>query len=323
MSPSRTDATHISVLLDEIVEIVDPQPGETLVDATLGLGGHSKALLEREPELRLIGLDQDAAAIEIATQTLEPFGGRVTLVQTNFANIRSTLADMGVESVNAIIADLGVSSLQFDSETRGFSFRFDAPLDMRMDASTESPTAADMLETLSEEEIANVIYQFGEERHSRRIARRIVQRRESGNPVRTTKELAELVERAIPRKPNDKIHPATRTFQALRIAVNVELDVLEKFLEDSIELLAPGGRLAVISFHSLEDRIVKQAFLRFSGRCQCPPRMPVCQCGAVKKVEILTKKPVVPTENEARENPRSRSAKLRAVQKLTANNPRT
>lgn len=166
-----------------------------------------------------------------------------------------------------------------------------------------------------------MIYRFGEERHSRRIARRIVERRESGNPVRTTKALAELVERAIPRKPNDKIHPATRTFQALRIAVNEELDVLERFLGHSVDLLAPGGRLAVISFHSLEDRIVKQAFLRFAGRCQCPPRMPVCQCGAVKKVEILTRKPVVPTENEAIENPRSRSAKLRAVQKLAATNP--
>ena len=322
MSSSGTDATHISVLLNEIVEIVDPQPDELLVDATLGLGGHSKALLERQPGSRLIGLDQDSAAIEIATQILEPFDDRVTLVQTNFAHIRSTLADMGVECVDVIIADLGVSSLQFDSETRGFSFRFVAPLDMRMDASRESPTAAELLETLSEEEIANLIYRFGEERHSRKIARRLVQRREAGNPVRTTKELAELVERALPRRPNDKIHPATRTFQALRIAVNEELEVLEKFLRDSVELLAPGGRLAVISFHSLEDRIVKQAFLRFSGRCQCPPRMPVCQCGAVKKVDILTKKPVVPEDNEARVNPRSRSAKLRAVQKLTANNPR-
>lgn len=321
MNSSRTEATHISVLLEEIVGIVEPRPNELLVDATLGLGGHSKAFLEREPGLRLIGLDQDSAAIEVATKVLKPFGDRVTFVQTNFANIRKALAEIGVKSVNAIIADLGVSSLQFDSETRGFSFRFDAPLDMRMDADSDSPPASELLESWSEEEIANVIYRYGEERHSRRIARRIVQRRESGNPVRTTGELAELVERAIPRKPNDKIHPATRTFQAIRIAVNEELDVLEKFLKDSIELLEPGGRLAVISFHSLEDRIVKQAFLRFSGRCQCPPRMPVCQCGAVKKVDILTKKPVVPGDKEARENPRSRSAKLRAVQTLTANNP--
>ena len=321
MSSSDAEATHISVLLDEILEIVDPQPDEVLVDATLGLGAHSKALLERQPRLRLIGLDQDAAAVENASKTLESFADRLTVVQTNFVNIRTAVTDLGLDRVDAIIADLGVSSLQFDSATRGFSFRFDAPLDMRMDADSDHPTAADLLESLSEEEIANVIYRYGEERHSRRIARRIVQRREAGNPARTTKDLAELVEKAVPRKPNDKIHPATRTFQALRIAVNEELDVLGKFIEDAVDLLAPGGRLAIISFHSLEDRIVKQAFIRLSGRCQCPPRMPVCQCGAVKKIEILTKKPVIPTEREARENPRSRSAKLRAVRKPTADNP--
>ena len=321
MNSSHAEPTHISVLLNEIVEIVAPQPDDVVVDATLGLGGHSKALLERQPELRLIGLDQDADAIKFANESLEPFGDRVTVIQTNFVNIRDAVTGLGVREVNAVIADLGVSSLQFDSETRGFSFRFDAPLDMRMDAESEAPTAAELLETWSEEEIANAIYRFGEERHSRKIARRIVQRREAGNPVKTTKELAEVVERAVPRRHSDKIHPATRTFQALRIAVNGELDVLEKFIEDSIELLAPGGRLAVITFHSLEDRIVKHAFTRFSGRCQCTPRMPVCRCGAKKIVEILTKKPVVPTELETRQNPRSRSAKLRAVRKLTAINP--
>ena len=316
MNLSEGENGHVSVLLKETIDLVDPEPGDVIVDATLGLGGHSREILERQPEARLIGLDQDADAIEIAKRNLEEFGDRVTIVQTNFVNIRGTLSELGIDAVNGIMADLGVSSLQFDSETRGFSFRFDAPLDMRMDAKGEYPTAAELLQTLSQEEIANTIYQFGEERFSRRIARRIVERREAGNPVATTRELAELVERAVPRSKKDKIHPATRTFQALRIAVNNELGVLENFLSDSVESLAPGGRLAVISFHSLEDRIVKQAFLKLSGRCQCPPRLPICQCGAVKKVEILTKKPVVPTETELSENPRSRSAKLRAVRKL-------
>jgi 16S rRNA (cytosine1402-N4)-methyltransferase len=316
MTLSEGENGHVSVLLKETIDLVDPEPGDVIVDATLGLGGHSREILERQPEARLIGLDQDTDAIEIAKRNLEAFGDRVTIVQTNFVNIRGTLSELGIDAVNGIMADLGVSSLQFDSETRGFSFRFDAPLDMRMDAEGEYPTAAELLQTLSQEEIANTIYQFGEERFSRRIARRIVERREAGNPVATTRELAELVERAVPRSKKDKIHPATRTFQALRIAVNNELGVLENFLSDSVESLAPGGRLAVISFHSLEDRIVKQAFLKLSGRCQCPPRLPTCQCGAVKKVEILTKKPVVPTETELSENPRSRSAKLRAVRKL-------
>ena len=318
MPLSEGESGHVSVLRKETVDLIDPQRGDVILDATLGLGGHSRLIFERQPEARLIGLDQDAAAIEIARRNLAEFGGRVTIVHTNFVGVRKALSELGIDAVNGIMADLGVSSLQFDSETRGFSFRFDAPLDMRMDAEGEYPTAAELLATLSEEEIANTIYQFGEERFSRRIARRIVERREAGSPVATTRELAELVERAVPRSKKDKIHPATRTFQALRIAVNNELGVLENFLGDSIESLAPGGRLAVISFHSLEDRIVKQAFLKSSGRCQCPPRLPICRCGAEKKIEILTKKPVVPTETELSENPRSRSAKLRAVRKLLA-----
>lgn len=318
MASSQAGNIHTSVLLDETVELIDPQPNEVVVDATLGLGGHSKALLERQPRAKVIGLDQDAEAIEMARRNLDPFMDRVTIVRTNFSNIVEALSNIGIAQVDAILTDLGVSSLQFDSETRGFSFRFDAPLDMRMDADADTPTAAELLATLAEEDIANVIYRFGEERFSRRIARRIVERREAGNPVSTTKELAELVERAVPRSSKDKIHPATRTFQALRIAVNKELEILEKFLSDSVDLLAPNGRLAIISFHSLEDRIVKQTFQRLSGRCQCPPRMPDCQCGASKKVEILTKKPIVPKESEIRENPRSRSAKLRAAKKLAA-----
>lgn len=316
MASSQAGNIHISVLLDATIELVDPRPGKVVVDATLGIGGHARALLERHPAVRLVGLDQDAEAIRYAEENLRAFGDRVSIVQTNFAGITDAVAELGFAHVDAVIADLGVSSLQFDSETRGFSFRFDAPLDMRMDADSEARTAAEMLEALTEEEIANVIYQYGEERFSRRIARRIVERREAGTPVTTTKELAELVERAVPRSHKDKIHPATKTFQALRIAVNRELEILERFLKDSIDLLAPSGRLAVISFHSLEDRIVKQTFLKQSGRCQCPPRMPRCQCGAEKKVQILTKKPIVPKESEINENPRSRSAKLRAVERL-------
>ena len=316
MAVAEPEKLHRAVLLDESIELLDPQSSEIFVDATLGLGGHTQGLFEKQPAIRVIGLDQDTEAIDNASARLKEHADRVTIVRSNFSEIRQVLDDLKIENVNGIIADLGVSSLQFDSETRGFSFRFDSPLDMRMDAESDAETAAEILETLDEEEIANIIYQYGEERFSRRIARRIVERRKAGNPVRTTRELAELVERAVPRKPKVKIHPATKTFQALRIAVNNELEILEGFLKDSIGLLAEGGRMVVISFHSLEDRIVKQTFLTLSGRCQCPPRMPRCICGAAKVVEILTKKPMVPNEEEEVENPRARSAKLRAVRKL-------
>jgi 16S rRNA (cytosine1402-N4)-methyltransferase len=211
---------------------------------------------------------------------------------------------------------LGVSSLQFDSQTRGFSFRFDAPLDMRMNRDSNSETVAELLERLSEFEIARIIYEYGEERLSRRIARRIVEKRESGAPVRTTKQLAELIEKAVGRGKKDKIHPATRTFQALRIAVNGELEILERFTRDSIDILKKDGRLVIITFHSLEDRIVKQTLQKLSGKCFCPPKFPQCACGASREIEILTRKPIVPTELETEENPRARSAKLRACLKL-------
>lgn len=318
MTLSETENIHVPVLLEETVSLVDPQPGDLVVDATLGLGGHSQAILHREPSVTLIGLDQDPEAIAHAREVLSPFGGSVTIVHTNFADIGDALHGLSIDRVNAILADLGVSSLQFDSGSRGFSFREDAPLDMRMNPAGEGVTAADLLGSLSEEEIANVIYRLGEERFSRRIARRIVQRREAGDPVATTRDLAELVQRAVPRSARERIHPATKTFQALRIAVNDELAVLEKFLDAAIELLEPWGRLVVISFHSLEDRIVKRTFQRLSGVCQCPPRMPQCQCGAKKLVEILTKKPIVPKAAETDKNPRSRSAKLRAVRKIAA-----
>lgn len=302
---------HTSVLLQETIDLIEPTDGK-YIDCTLGLGGHAEAILKRSGESRVIGIDQDLEAIEKAAKRLSRFGERFTAIHANFSEIASVVT----EKVNGIVADLGVSSLQFDSETRGFSFRFDAPLDMRMDASSDDPTAAELLATMSQEEIANIIYQYGEERFSRRIARRIVERRESGEPVRTTKELVDLIERAVPRNPKLKIHPATRTFQALRIAVNNELGILEGFLTDAIDLLKENGRLAVITFHSLEDRVVKQTFAKLSGKCSCPPRIPQCVCGAVKAVEILTKKPITPSEEEINDNPRSRSAKLRGVRKL-------
>lgn len=302
---------HASVLLSETIGLLEPKPKEVFVDATLGMGGHTKALLETEATLRVIGIDQDDEALKAAKERLSGFSDRVQFVKGNFADIRKY-----AERADAILADLGVSSLQFDSETRGFSFRFDSPLDMRMDAESDALNAAELLQQLDEEEIANIIYRFGEERFSRRIARRIVERRKAGNPVSTTRELAELVERSVPRRPKEKIHPATKTFQALRIAVNRELEILEGFLKDSVDILNPKGRLVIISFHSLEDRIVKQSFLKMSGRCQCPPRLPACQCGAEKLVEIMTRKPLIASEAEISLNPRSRSAKLRAVRKL-------
>lgn len=306
---------HKSVLLDETVEMLAPAADEIFVDCTLGLGGHTQAILQRAETARVIGIDQDTEAITLATERLKPFGERVKIFHANFAEIKTVLADAGVQKVNGILADLGVSSMQFDDAKRGFSFRFDAPLDMRMDAASDYETAAELLERLSEEEIADVIYKYGEERMSRRIARRIVWKREIGEPVRTTRELAETVEKAIGRKPKDKIHPATRTFQALRIAVNREIEILEEFIRDAVECLKKEGRLAVITFHSLEDRVVKQTFQRLAGKCECPPRLPQCICGARREIEILTRKPIVPRESETAENPRARSAKLRVCKK--------
>ncbi|HKP67841.1 MAG TPA: 16S rRNA (cytosine(1402)-N(4))-methyltransferase RsmH [Pyrinomonadaceae bacterium] len=316
MPGTKAENLHRSVLLDETLQMLDPNRGGVFVDATLGMAGHSEAILRANPDNILIGLDQDLAAIGLATERLQSFGKRSHIVHSSFSQLKPVLDELGYERVDAILADLGVSSLQLDDAKRGFSFRFDAPLDMRMDASADIPTAADLLETLSEEEIANIIYRFGEERFSRRIARRVIERRKAGNPVRTTGELTELVERSVRRSPKDKIHPATRTFQALRIAVNRETEVLEQFVVDAVESLKTEGRLAIITFHSLEDRIVKQAFQRLSGKCQCPPKIPQCICGARREVEILTRKPIAPGEEETAANPRSRSAKLRAVRKI-------
>jgi len=313
---NKAENLHKPVLLAETLELLKPCGNELHVDATIGLGGHTEAILSASNETFVVGIDRDTEAIEFARERLEKFGERIKIYHAIFSEIKSVLSDAKIETVDGVLADLGVSSLQFDSETRGFSFRFDAPLDMRMDANSDGETAAELLERLSEFEIARIIYEYGEERFSRRIARRIVERREAGAPVRTTKELAEIAEKSVTRGKTDKIHPATRTFQALRIAVNGELEILENFIRDSIEILKKDGRFVVITFHSLEDRIVKQTLQKLSGKCFCPPRLPKCACGATKAVEILTKKPVVAGEAELEANPRARSAKLRACLKL-------
>jgi 16S rRNA (cytosine1402-N4)-methyltransferase len=309
-------APHRPVLLTETLKFLVPERGGLFVDCTVGLGGHSEAILESSERARVVGMDLDPAALAYARQRLASFGERFQSFQVNFRELADVLSRVGERDPAGILVDLGVSSLQFDSPERGFSFRFDAPLDMRMDP-TSGATAADLLQQLPESEIARIIFEFGEERHSRRIARRIVERREQGEPVTTTKDLADLVATAVGGGKRQQIHPATRTFQALRIAVNSELDGLGDFVQSAIDLLAPDGRFAGISFHSLEDRILKQELRRLSGKCQCPPRLPVCSCGARKIIEVLTRRPAIPTAREIEENPRARSAKLRACRKLS------
>ena len=309
-------APHRPVLLEETMKFLSPERGGLFVDCTVGLGGHSEAILRSSQEARVVGMDLDAAALEFARQRLVQYAERFRATQSDFREIKDVLNKANEHDPKGILADLGVSSLQFDSPNRGFSFRFDAPLDMRMDPTGGRETAADLLFRLPETEIARIIFEFGEERRSRRIARRIVERREQGRPIKTTRELAELVQQSVGGRKSNQIHPATRTFQALRIAVNHELEDLAEFVAAAIDLLQPDGRFVVISFHSLEDRIIKRELQRLSGRCQCPPRLPVCSCGARKVVEILTRRPVTPGAGELDENPRARSAKLRACTKL-------
>ena len=307
-------APHRPVLLDETIKFLAPEREGLFVDCTVGLGGHSEAILKSSSEARVLGIDRDLTAIEYARAKLAPFGVRFRAVQANFREIKKVLQEMGEQSPNGILADLGVSSLQLDSMERGFSFRSDAYLDMRMDQ-TSGETAAELLQRLPESEIARIIFEYGEERYSRRIAKRIVKHREQGTPISTTSQLAEVVLKSVGGK-RTQIHPATRTFQALRIAVNQELEGLAEFIESAVDLLKSDGRFVVISFHSLEDRIVKRELRKLSGHCQCPPRLPVCSCGARKAIEILTRRPVTPKPDEVLKNPRARSAKLRAGRKL-------
>ncbi len=307
---------HVPVLLAEVLDYLEPARGGLYVDCTLGMGGHTEALLDASPSVVVIGMDRDAESLKLARERLSRFGDRFTAVHADYRGIAEVLRERAPgRGATGVLADLGVSSHQLNEAERGFAFSKEAPLDMRMDRST-GDTAADLVAQLDEEELAHIIYIYGEETRSRRIARAICRERQR-EPIATTTRLAEIVARAsgIPRH-KQRIHPATKTFQALRIAVNSELDKLDHFLRDAVDVLAPGGRLAVIAFHSLEDRIVKQTFKALSGHCSCPPGLPVCGCGAVRRVTLLTRRPVVPTEHEISVNPRSRSAKLRVAERF-------
>jgi len=306
---------HVPVLRDTVLEnlLLPDHTVERAIDGTLGAGGHTAALLDRGVDA-VLGLDCDAAALEIARANLAAYGERAHLVHASYADMTEEAARLGWDDVDAIMLDLGVSSMQLDTPERGFAFRTEGPLDMRFDVGGNQPTAADLVNTLDERELANLFFQYGEERDSRRLARAVVHER----PFTTTSALAAVIERAAPHHHNhhQKIHPATRVFQALRIAVNDELGVIEAALPRAIDLLRPGGRLAVISFHSLEDRIVKDAFRLASTDCICSAKTPICICGHHASVRLVTRKPITASEAEIEQNPRSRSAKLRVIEKL-------
>ena len=315
-------ATHLPVMLAECLEYLSLPEGGTAVDGTLGLGGHAREMLRRVgPEGTVVGLDRDPEALRRAGERIAEdcaaWGWRhcpLRTAHTDFRHIAEALDELDVEQVHGALFDLGVSSMQLDLADRGFSFRAAGPLDMRMNP-TEGETAADLVNTLPEVELARILWEYGDERFSRRIARRVVERR-GGQPFRTTAELADLIWHAYPPgERHGRIHPATRSFQALRIAVNDELAALEPALTAAVERLAPGGRVVVLAYHSLEDRIVKRAFEYLSGRCRCPVELPLCQCGVREQVRILTRKPLSPSEEEVTRNPRARSARLRAVER--------
>lgn len=299
----------------EVLDCLQPQPGEVFVDGTLGGGGHARLILEATaPDGRLIGLDRDQDALQAAAQTLAPFGDRVVLRHSNFSEVDRVLDELGIDRVDGMLLDLGVSSYQLDAGHRGFSFQVDAPLDMRMDRS-RGLTAADVLQQYSTEELARIFREYGEERYARRIARRIAERREE-TPLVSTGQLASLVQDSVPKgRVPSRIHPATRVFQALRIEVNGELEHVAQGLDKAIACLRPGGRLAVISFHSLEDRLVKRCFRREAQTCICPPGLPICVCNHRPRVELLTRKGLRAGEEEVAANPRARSAVLRAVRR--------
>ena len=307
---------HEPVLLRETLDLLAPKRGEIVVDATVGNGGHAELLLEAVgAEGRVVGIDRDPHALEAAGRLLSRFGNAFVAVRGNHRELGGLLEKAGIDAVDRILFDLGLSSLQLDDAARGFSFRADGPLDMRMDPSS-GRTAADLLATLTEQELRQILWRFGEERHSRKIAREIVRRR-TEHPLQRTHQLTELIERTVgPQARRFRIHAATRTFQALRIAVNEELVGLEALIEEAVLLLRPGGRVAVISFHSLEDRPVKHSFKALAHRCTCPPRLPVCGCGRQDLVRILTPRPVRPNAVEVDRNSRARSAKLRVVERL-------
>lgn len=308
--------SHIPVLLNEILEALTPEDRPLparIIDGTLGAGGHSAALLERGVGA-VLGFDRDPVALALAREKLAPWGERAQIVHASYVDMQAKAQRIGWQTADGILLDLGVSSMQFDQAERGFAFMQDGPLDMRFDQSTSGLTAGELVNGAEERELADIFYQFGEERESRRLARVIVRNR----PYETTSQLSAVIEQAVPRPPRHKkpgIHPATRIFQALRIAVNDELGTIAQVLPVALDLLESGGRLAVISFHSLEDRIVKQVFKQESTDCICPPKTPICICGHKASITLLNRKPIVASEIEIAHNPRSRSAKLRVVEK--------
>jgi len=306
---------HLSVLPDEVIRFLLPEDGKTYLDGTLGGGGHSALILEKAPGAFLIGIDRDQAALDAAGARLATHGGQVRLLHGDFADVAEHLKALDIAALDGFILDLGVSSHQLDTRERGFSFQQDAPLDMRMDSSS-GETAADLVNGRPEAELERIIGEYGEERWAKRIASFIVKEREE-SPITTTFRLVDIIKGAVPKaKWDERIHPATRTFQALRIAVNSELESLERGMRAALDLLKPGGRGVIISFHSLEDRIVKHIFREYAEGCTCPRQMPVCVCGRQPRVKILTGRPVTATDTEIDANPRARSAKLRAVVKL-------
>ena len=307
---------HKSVLLDETIESLDIKPDGIYVDGTLGGGGHASEVCRRLGDKgRFIGIDQDADAIAAASERLKEFGDKVTIVRSNYENIDEVLKELGISQVDGIYLDLGVSSYQLDTAERGFTYREDdAPLDMRMDQRNEM-TAKDIVNTYSESELFHIIKNYGEDRFAKNIAKHIVRARQE-KEIETTGELIEIIKAAIPAKVRATGgHPAKRTFQAIRIELNKELEVLENSIDKMTDLLAPGGRLSIITFHSLEDRMVKHRFRINENPCTCPPDFPVCMCGKKSKGRVVTRKPILPSEEELSENKRSKSAKLRVFEK--------
>ena len=307
---------HVSVLKNECIDGLQIKSSGTYVDGTFGGGGHAMEVISRlNGNGRFIGIDQDQDAVENGRAKLEPYKEKAQLVRDNFSNIISIMKDLHIVAVDGILLDIGVSSYQLDTGERGFSYMHDAELDMRMDQRNPM-TAKRMIAEYSEKELANIIKDYGEERWATRIAQFIVAERKI-KPIETTGELVEVIKKAVPKGARkDGPHPAKRTFQALRIAVNNELGILEQAIEDMAGLLAPGGRLCIITFHSLEDRIVKQTFHRLEHPCTCPPEFPVCVCGKKPSIRVITRKPILPSEEELEFNPRARSAKLRILEKL-------
>ena len=302
---------HVPVLFQEVLDILNPIPGGFYLDGTLGAGGHSRGILERSsPDGQVVGFDRDPQALAVAKGNLADFGDRIIAIQDSYQNFRSYLNNLNWHTVDGILLDLGLSSMQLDQPERGFSFREAGPLDMRFDPG-QALTAADLVNGLPREELADLLFKYGDEKQSWKIADAIIANR----PLVSTQDLAELIKK-VTRNPKTRIHPATRTFQALRIAVNSELDALEAFLPKALESLKPGGRLAIIAFHSLEDRIVKTFFRRESTDCLCPPEVPQCVCGHQAQLKVLTRRPIQPVEEEISRNPRARSAKLRAAEKI-------